>query len=360
MCSLMFCISACVIGVQVLSAMGLGKVFGLPDGAALLPFGAFFGAHGIPQVIAGIYDTLGYWNYDEASAFGTTYATIGMLYGIIAGIIILNIGIRKGWVSAEKSGNLSDEDYTGILKKEHRVKFMKSYTSDIAFDPLTMHFAIVMAIMIVAYGLLEVLHKIPLFSGFAIYVPAIIVSLVAGIILRKTPLGDFLDSESLAHIGSLALEYLIVTAIATMKLDVIMNNAGAILTISLVGLALTTIVLMTLPRLWLKEHWLENAMVMFGSWTGSTATGMMLLRIADPELETDPVADQYAELLPHHRALLHRHCDRLQKPCAGYDRNAAGGIVAGICDREKITLSERMSGCRKSLDFAAATLLFVQ
>ena len=51
-----------------------------------------------------------------------------------------------------------------------------------------------------------------------------------------------------------------------MKLDVIMNNAGAILTIS---------------------HWLENAMVMFGSWTGSTATGMMLLRIADPELETD-------------------------------------------------------------------------
>ena len=176
-CSLMFCISACVIGVQVLSAMGLGKVFGLPDGAALLPFGAFFGAHGIPQVIAGIYDTLGYWNYDEASAFGTTYATIGMLFGIIVGIVILNIGIRKGWVSAEKSGNLSDEDYTGILKKEHRVKFMKSYTSDIAFDPLTMHFAIIMAIMIVAYGLLEVLHKIPLFSGFAIYVPAIIRSL---------------------------------------------------------------------------------------------------------------------------------------------------------------------------------------
>ena len=286
-CSLMFCISACVIGVQVLSAMGLGRLFGLPDGAALLPFGAFFGAHGIPQVIAGIYDTVGYWNYDEASAFGTTYATIVMLFGIIVGIVILNIGIRKGWVSAEKSGNLSQEDYTGILEKEHRGNFMKAFTSDIAFDPLTMHFAIIMAIMIVAYGLLEVLHKIPLFSGFAIYVPAIIVSLVTGIILRKTPLYDFIDSESLAHVGSLALEYLIVTAIATMKLDVIMNNAPAILTISFIGLILTTIVLMTLPRLWLKQHWLENAMVMFGSWTGSTATGMMLLRIADPELETD-------------------------------------------------------------------------
>ena len=286
-CSLLFCISTAVIGVQVLSAMGLGKLFGLPDGAALLPFGAFFGAHGIPQVIAGIYDTVGYWNYDEASAFGTTYATIGMLYGIIVGICILNIGIRRGWVSAEKSGNLSEEDYTGVLKKEHRFKFMTAFTSDIAFDPLTMHFGIVMAIMIVAYGLLEVLHKIPLFSGFAIYVPAIIVSLIAGIVIRKTPLKDFIYSDSLAHIGSLALEYLIVTAIATMKLDVIMNNAPAILTISLSGLILTTIVLMTLPRLWLGRSWLENAMVMFGAWTGSTATGMMLLRIADPELETD-------------------------------------------------------------------------
>ena len=66
-----------------------------------------------------------------------------------------------------------------------------------------------------------------------------------------------------------------------------MNNAAAILTISFAGLLLTTAILMVLPKLWLKQNWLENAMVMFGAWTGSTATGMMLLRIADPELETD-------------------------------------------------------------------------
>ena len=43
-----------------------------------------------------------------------------MLYGIIVGIAILNYGIRKGWVTAEKSGNLSREDYTGILEKDHQ------------------------------------------------------------------------------------------------------------------------------------------------------------------------------------------------------------------------------------------------
>ncbi|MBQ6582591.1 MAG: hypothetical protein IJH77_02050 [Mogibacterium sp.] len=286
-CSLIFLISATVISVQVLSAMLLGKVFGLPDGAGLLPFSAFYGAHGIPQVVAGIYDTLGYWNYDEASAFGTTYATIGMLYGIIVGIAILNYGIRKGWVTAEKSGNLSQEDYTGILHHENRFMFMKAYTSDIAFDPLSLHFGIVLSIMLLAYGLLKILHMVPLFSGFAIYVPAILISLVFGIVIKRTPAYVFIDNESLGHIGTLALEYLIITAIATMKLDVIMNNAGAILTISAVGLLLTTLVLMVLPKLWLKTAWLENAMVMFGAWTGSTATGMMLLRIADPELETD-------------------------------------------------------------------------
>ena len=286
-CSLIFLISATVISAQVLSAMAMGKLFALPDGAALLPFGAFYGAHGIPQVIAGIYDTLGYWNYDEASAFGTTYATIGMLYGIIVGIAILNYGIRKGWCAAEKSGNLSQEDYTGILAKENQFKFMTAYTSDIAFDPLTLHFGIVLGIMLVAYGLLKILHLVPLFSGFAIYVPAILVSLAFGVVVKKTPMAKFIDNESLGHIGTLALEYLIITAIATMKLDVIMNNAGAILSISVVGLLLTTLILMVLPKLWLKQNWLENAMVMFGAWTGSTATGMMLLRISDPELETD-------------------------------------------------------------------------
>ena len=286
-CSLVFFISATVIAVQILSAMAMGKAFGLPDGAALLPFGAFYGAHGIPQVIAGIYDTLGYWNYDEASAFGTTYATIGMLYGIIVGIAILNYGIRKGWCTAEKSGNLSKEDYTGILDEKNRFKFMKAFTSEIAFDPLTLHFGIVMGIMLVAYGLLKILHMVPLFSGFAIYVPAILVSLAFGVVVRKTPFAEFIDNESLSHVGNLALEFLIITAIATMKLDVIMNNASAILSISLTGLILTTIILMILPRLWLKQNWLENAMVMFGAWTGSTATGMMLLKISDPELETD-------------------------------------------------------------------------
>lgn len=286
-CSLVFLISATVIAAQILSAMAMGKVFGLPDGAALLPFGAFYGAHGIPQVIAGIYDTLGYWNYDEASAFGTTYATIGMLYGIIVGIAILNYGIRKGWCTAEKSGNLSKEDYTGILDEKNRFKFMKAFTSEIAFDPLTLHFGIVMGIMLVAYGLLKILHMVPLFSGFAIYVPAILVSLAFGVVVRKTPFAEFIDNESLSHVGNLALEFLIITAIATMKLDVIMNNASAILSISMTGLILTTIILMILPRLWLKQNWLENAMVMFGAWTGSTATGMMLLKISDPELETD-------------------------------------------------------------------------
>lgn len=286
-CFLFFLISATVISAQVLSAMGLGRLFGLPDGAALLPFSGFYGAHGIPQTVAGIYKTLGYWSYDAASSFGITYATLGMLYGVIVGIAILNLGIRKGWVVAENTGNLTDEEFKGILKKEHQFKFMHAYTSDMSFDPLAFHFAIVLAIMLVSYGLLNILHRVPLFSGFAIYVPAILVSLAFGVVVKKTPMADLIDSESLGHVGSLALEYLIASAIATMKLDVILNNAGAILTIAAVGLILTTAILMILPKLWLKQNWLENAIVMFGAWTGSTATGMMLLRIADPEMETD-------------------------------------------------------------------------
>lgn len=284
---IIFCTSAVVIATQVLYAMGLGRVFNLPDGAALLPFSAFYGAHGIPQIVAGVYQKLHYWNYDAASAFGNTYATIGMLYGIIVGIAIINIGIRKGWTSASKSGNLTDEERTGILDPANRKPFMKQYTAEISMEPISFHFMVILAVMLVSYGVLKLLQMIPLFSGFAIYVPAILVSLVVGMILNKTSAGQYLDGQSLAHIGNFALEYLIVCAIGSMKLSVVVQNALALTVISAVGLLLTTGIMMVLPKLWLKKNWLENAMVMFGAWTGSTASGMMLLKVADPELETD-------------------------------------------------------------------------
>lgn len=286
-CSIVYLISGTVIFIQVLFAAPVVKLFGVPDGFTLLPIAAFYGAHGIPGMVAGVFQNLNYWNYDEAFSVGNTFATIGMLYGVIGGIIMINIAARKGWLVGKKAGQLNQEEMTGYVQKSDRKLFMSGVSSNVAVDPLAVHCAIIGAIMILGYWVLFQMQKISFFQSFAIQIPAIVIALIVDFIASKSKLGDILDGPSLARIGSTALEYLIITSVATTNLTVVMQYGAPILVVSVIVLALTTFCCLYLSKVWLKRNWFENAMVMFGSWTGSTATGLMLLRVADTDMKTD-------------------------------------------------------------------------
>ncbi|MCD8097634.1 MAG: carboxylesterase family protein [Lachnospiraceae bacterium] len=286
-CALVFLISGVTMASQVGLAIPLVRLFSVPDGFAVMPFSGFYGAHGIPSIAAGIYEALGYWSYEEASSVGTTFATVGMLFGIIAGIAFINIAIRKHWLVSDTAGKLTEEELTGYVQKENREPFMSAVSKSSAVNPLAVHCAIIGMVMILGYLLLFQIQKISMFSSFAIQIPAIIVALIVNVIASKTKLKNIMDEESLHSIGGTALEYLIITAVATTNLIVVVSYGVPILVISAIILVVTTVLVVGLSKLWLKNNWFENAMVMFGSWTGSTATGLMLLRVADPEMETD-------------------------------------------------------------------------
>lgn len=286
-CLSVFSISTVVIASQILIAMTFVKLFHIYDGISLLPFSGFFGAHGLPGTVAGVFQKVGYWDYNEAFSVGNSFATFGMLWGIFIGIILINIGVRRLWLVGGKAGNLSEEEMTGILHERNRGTFMKSLTASVATDSLAIHVAIVGITLLLGYGLLDVMHKVELFSTFAITIPAMFVALLFGIILRKTPLASFVDGESLEHIGSTALEFLIAISVATTDLVVVVQYIVPILVISVIALSITTFFVLFLSKKWIKDNWFENAMVMLGSWSGSTATGMMLLHVVDPDLRSD-------------------------------------------------------------------------
>jgi len=51
------------------------------------------------------------------------------------------------------------------------------------------------------------------------------------------------------------------------------------------------------PRMLAKSHWFELGLINYGMSTGTTATGFVLLRLVDPQLNTD-AAKQYALAAP--------------------------------------------------------------
>ena len=87
-----------LLGVTVLPLFfkGLNVAFGL-----MLPAG-FVGGHGTAAAVGSVLVENG---WKDATSIGQTFATIGLLGGIIGGVTMINIGVRKGKTAIIKNVN---------------------------------------------------------------------------------------------------------------------------------------------------------------------------------------------------------------------------------------------------------------
>ena len=88
------------------------------------------------------------------------------------------------------------------------------------------------------------------------------------------------------RISGAALDFLVVSAVATIRLEVVAKNWQPLVILCAVG-AIWSVwcVLFIAPRIF-RTAWFERAIAEFGQATGVTATGLMLLRTVDPENKT--------------------------------------------------------------------------
>ena len=92
------------------------------------------------------------------------------------------------------------------------------------------------------------------------------------------------------RLSGASLDFLVVAAVATIKLSVVADNWMPLLIMMILGLLWSiTLLLFLAPKLF-KSAWFECAIAEFGQGLGVTATGMMLLRTVDPESKTPAAA----------------------------------------------------------------------
>jgi ESS family glutamate:Na+ symporter len=118
--------------------------------------------------------------------------------------------------------------------------------------------------------------------------------MIGGVILQyslsKVKLSSLVDKEQMQRLSGASLDFLVVSAVATIQLKVVMDNLLPLLILVAAGTIFCIAVIVLLaPRL-LKNAWFEKAIADFGQATGVTATGLMLLRTVDPENKTEAAA----------------------------------------------------------------------
>jgi ESS family glutamate:Na+ symporter len=123
--------------------------------------------------------------------------------------------------------------------------------------------------------------------GFFFFIGMVIAFLVR-ISMKKLKIDHLIDSGLQRRITGFAVDYLIVSTVMAIQVVVIWKYIIPISIIAVIsGFATTLMVIFLGRRLW--SYNIERSVTIYGTVTGTVSSGLLLLRIVDPEFKT-PVA----------------------------------------------------------------------
>ena len=262
----------------------------VPEAFAILMPGGFMGGHGTAAAFGGSFKELIDW--DEALPIGQTFATIGLLVGVIGGVIAINIATRvKATRFITTMAELPEGMRTGMLPQNEQESMGRSTVSPMTLDPLTWHLMLVLIATCAGYYLTNWLQG--LFPSLSI--PMFSVAMICGVllqmVLKALKLTKYVDKNVVTRIGSSATDYLVAFGIASIKISVVLKYLYPIIILTLVGIASVTFYLVMISRKLFHNFWFERGIFIFGWSTGVVAIGVTLLRIVDPEFKSKTLED---------------------------------------------------------------------
>ncbi len=309
--------------------------------AGILPVG-FEGGHGTAGGMGPVFEKLN-WEAGKHLALGS--ATAGIVSAIVVGMVLVNWAVRKGYtVRKVDPDTVTEDDSIGIIDPERRPSAGRLTVSSDVVETFTVNLAVVgVAILIgvlVKQGLVLLESQVAflrdnnLLSSFPLFPLCMLGGLVVQLVMKAPGQGGLIDAGLMKRIQNSALDFLVVAAIATIQISVFAELWLPFTILVIAGILWNVFCVTVLARRLLPNAWFERAIAEMGQSMGVTATGLLLLRVVDPEYES-PAADAFA-----YKQLLH-------EPFMG------GGLWTGMA----IPLLATLGGL-KVFGIACAAMLF--
>lgn len=284
------CVAFSMYGWQIAVGTILGLLLtplwpDMPDGWGIMGPFCFYGGHGTAASAGAAFEQLGIQGNTD---LGMIFSTIGMLIAMTVGMLIVNIGIRKNQTSfIHADGSHAGKDNSVFLKKEAQKPLGYEKVSPIAINGFAFQFALLGTALFIGRKIFAALTVwFPFFSVVPSMLHGIVGGLVFWLILSKVGLKDLVDRRTVSTISGFLLEIVILTAVATIKLSIITSYWLPIAIYSVVQVAITIFIVFFFSKKFCKSEWFEKALMIFGMGTGSTATGLALVRTVDPQSES--------------------------------------------------------------------------
>ena len=241
------------------------------------------GFEGGPGTVGGMSESFVHFGWEDGVALGYTVSTVGMILGIVVGMALIQWAYRRGIVRQVTTfEERRSHERRGLHLRRRRPSAGLQTVSCDSIDSLAWHVAVVGVAMAIGYGLRLL---VPM-KGFPLFPLCMIGGVILEMLAKLFHRDLFVDRVQMERISGASLDFLLVAAVATIKLKAVLANWQPLLVLILAGTVWSLGVIMFLaPRIF-KEDWFERAIAEFGQALGVTATGLMLLRTVDPENRT--------------------------------------------------------------------------
>ncbi|MFV0385378.1 sodium/glutamate symporter [Paracoccus sp. (in: a-proteobacteria)] len=269
--------------------LGIYNTFGLE-----MPLG-FSGGHGTAGVIGNMLNGMGLEYWEIAQGVAVTYATIGLLGGIISGIAIIKwLSTRRMLDGSADSDSLPKSWLTGLEPDPEKQRIAgRETTVSTSIDVIGFNLALILAgsgLAILLRGWVRALD-LPLIKAVPVWAYAIIVMWLVWIAMNKLKIAWLVDPGVKGKIASTLTDFAIVAALVSMPVQGVLTFATPILISAAIGFVGTVVLCMGLARRLFSSAPYERAMLIFGTGTGVFLTGLLLLKICDPDFKTAAMRD---------------------------------------------------------------------
>ena len=238
----------------------------------------FEGGHGAATIIGESFNRLG---FSDGLDLGLAMATVGLLSSSLLGSIFIFIGRTLGLSDTaeivERKDNLNLTTNTGIFSDLRILLINLGFTGlAISFGVLLLKFLKYISNYFGDFSK-EIIFSLPVF-------PLILIgSLLIRYILEKSNNTEFISNILQREIGILSTDLLIFTAMASLDIAVVFDNWRIILIFTIFGLFWNLICIAYFAYFIFDDYWFEKSLIEFGNSTGVVASGLLLLRLADPK-----------------------------------------------------------------------------
>lgn len=250
----------------------------------------FVGGHGTAGTLGNTLKELNLPYWETAQGVATTTATFGIVGGILIGIALINWAARSGRTALlNKPADIPEVFLKGFdADTKKQTSMGRETTQSSSIDALAFHSALIFLACGLAYLCIKGAKaaNIPVLKSISVWAYGMVLMFLIWGIICFLKIDYLVDGAVKSHITGSFTEFAVTGAVASLPIKAVATYIVPITLMCFVGYIVTTGWLLFFCKKLLKGYWFEQMIGTLGMATGVFITGVLLLRICDPDLKS--------------------------------------------------------------------------